>query len=149
MIKLQSIESFTIKDRGEVFIVNKPKDYDFLSLINKKVLIDDKCYLVKGIEIYPKKPYIQNNIGLLVKAVDIEKSKTMTVKIKFSEKSIYYKNGYKEETLEEITDIYYAYKSPCPNKRVAFESDTLSTGYTYDLKDIESFNVISKKGKHD
>jgi hypothetical protein len=60
-----------------------------------------------------------------------------TVKIIFSEDSIYHKGWTIEKTLENITEIHYNY--PSFEKQIAFESDIDSTGYTYATKDIKEF----------
>lgn len=51
-MKFTSLESYTIKDRGTVFVVENPKDdeTDFKWVRNKKVEIDGNNYLIIGVE---------------------------------------------------------------------------------------------------
>jgi len=51
---------------------------------------------------------------------------------------VYYKNGTQQLTLNNISEIHYNYDA---RKRIAFESDLDSTGYTYDLNDIIEFEA--------
>jgi hypothetical protein len=46
-------------------------------------------------------------------------------------------------TLKNITEIHYNYPSAGQGKRIAFESDIDTTGYTYDVADIAEFEATA------
>ena len=74
-IKLTSVDSFKVSGRGVVLTFDKfpyklkPKD-----IIGREVTIDEKLYLVKGVERFPiwgaEDAYIKAPVGLLVEEVD-------------------------------------------------------------------------------
>lgn len=72
MLKFISEEKFVLKDRGTVFCMKSPYKFNRRELIGKKVIIDDKIYVVKGIESFGTwtNVDINDNIGLLVESND-------------------------------------------------------------------------------
>jgi len=68
------------------------------------------------------------------------------VKIKFSEKSMFFRAGYAWETLENITEIHFNYDN---SGRIAFESDSYGTGYTYAIAEIAEFEAQEYVEKHE
>ncbi len=62
----------------------------------------------------------------------------MRVKIKFSEDSLFFKDGTKEEIYTNITEIHFNYDGL---GRIAFESDIDVTGNTFDIADIKEFET--------
>ena len=73
LLKFKSLDSFIIKDRGTVYIVESPYTYENgkSNMVGKLIVIDDKKFIVKGIEAYTI-PTIHKGvkIGLLVREVE-------------------------------------------------------------------------------
>lgn len=68
-MEYKSLETFEIKNRGRVFVVenDKDRDRDNNDLLGSEVIIDGKNYKVKGVESFViQKIYKGQKIGLLV-----------------------------------------------------------------------------------
>ncbi len=61
--------------------------------------------------------------------------------LKFTEDSPFYKNGEKERTIENLTEIHYNYSSAI-YPSTAFESDIEGTGFTVQNRYIKEFEVF-------
>jgi len=61
----------------------------------------------------------------------------MNIEIKFYNNSKYRKSA----LLTSISSIHYNYKSTLPGKKVSFESDLDDKVYSYEIKDVKSFEV--------
>lgn len=74
-------------------------------------------------------------------------NKGMKVVITFNEN---FHAGKVKETLNNVTEIHYAYPSTASGIHVAFESDIHKTGCTRDMEDIAEFEAIrqNKKAKY-
>lgn len=73
----------------------------------------------------------------------------MNVKIKFTKKSAYYCSGTKGLLLNNITEIYYNFKSALLVKQIAFESDIHGTGETYFFDEIKEYEAKLATKKND
>ena len=71
MLKLNSIGTHQIPGRGKVFAVRNPHEcMDFSHLINNIVEIDEKQYLIRGVEFAGAPPHAEGKpLGLLVRAL--------------------------------------------------------------------------------
>lgn len=68
-MEYKSLDTFEIKNRGRVFVVenDKDRDRDNNDLLGSEVIIDGKNYKVKGVESFAiQKIYKGQKIGLLV-----------------------------------------------------------------------------------
>lgn len=68
-MEYKSLDTFEIKGRGKVFVVENEKDRirDDNDLLGSEVVIDGQPYVVKGVESFPIHKIIKGQkIGLLV-----------------------------------------------------------------------------------